>query len=337
MHPELLAESAATTRWKNAEFRVRTSLRGLDQLVGRMAMIPAQRGIVFISPGFIASTQLNMVDDIIDRAVRAGVVINGFDSRGLWTITPGGDISDPSPDTSPQALQHQMDAEEVNTNVVAEVADGTGGIFFHNNNDFNTGLREAGALPKFAYVLVFSPERLKPDGKYHHLKVELTASTQCRGCTVEARRGYFAPTGDQGVAREARETLNDEVFSQDVMQAVPIHLSTRLSKSTPSEAHLTVEVRIGAAGLHFQEQNGASDDQVTMITALFDSDGHYMKGAQKEVQLRRPKSKLPQPQSAAVSIPVEFDVALGTYLVREVVRDSDGTIGSAIQIVQVQF
>ncbi|HEV2348779.1 MAG TPA: VWA domain-containing protein [Terriglobia bacterium] len=335
VHAETLAESAATTRWQNAEFRVQTSLRGLDQLVQRMAMIPAQRGIVFISPGFIANTQLEMVDDTIDRAVRAGVVINGLDSRGMWAVAPGGDISDPSPDTSPAALQSQIDAEEVNTNVVAAVADGTGGVFFHNNNDFNAGFRQAGSLPEFAYVLVFSPESLKLDGKYHRLKVELAASAQCRGCTVQARRGYFAPTGNQGAARQARQALNDEVFSQNVTQAVPVHLSTHFSKSNSSEAHLTVEVQIAAAGLHFQQLNGASDDQVTMVTAIFDNDGHYLKGTQKDVQLRLPKSKLTQPQSAGVSIPVEFDVAQGTYLVREVVRDSDGTIGSANQIVQV--
>jgi len=39
------------------------------------------------------------------------------------------------------------------------------------------------------YLLEFSPEKFKPDGSYHRLKVRLDQS----GFKVQARQGYFAP------------------------------------------------------------------------------------------------------------------------------------------------
>jgi len=41
------------------------------------------------------------------------------------------------------------------------LADGTGGKFFHNRNDVDAAMREAGAAPAFSYLLGFSPQNLK--------------------------------------------------------------------------------------------------------------------------------------------------------------------------------
>jgi len=71
--------------------------------------------------------------------------------------------------------------------VLADLAYGTGGTFFHNNNDLEEGLRRTADPPEYVYVLGFSPQRL--DGKLHKLKVKLNGSTKL---TVQARQGYYA-------------------------------------------------------------------------------------------------------------------------------------------------
>ena len=86
--------------------------------------------------------------------------------------------------------------------VIEQLADGTGGTFFHDRNDLGQGFLNAGAMPEFSYVLGFTPESLKFDGNYHHLKVTLTTKKKW---AVQARRGYFAPYGGADHGTTARE------------------------------------------------------------------------------------------------------------------------------------
>ena len=71
--------------------------------------------------------------------------------------------------------------------VLADLAYGTGGTFFHNNNDMNEGFRRTADAPEYVYVLGFSPQKL--DGKFHKLKVKLKGPERLN---VQARQGYYA-------------------------------------------------------------------------------------------------------------------------------------------------
>ena len=70
-----------------------------------------------------------------------------------------------------------------------ELTDGTGGTFFHNNNDLDAGFRGITETPETVYVLELSLADVKPDGHYHALKVNVNRE----GVKVQARRGYFLP------------------------------------------------------------------------------------------------------------------------------------------------
>jgi VWFA-related protein len=71
--------------------------------------------------------------------------------------------------------------------VLADLAYGTGGMFFHNSNDLRTGFRQTADVPEFIYVLGFSPQKL--DGKFHKLKVKVNGAEKM---AVQARAGYYA-------------------------------------------------------------------------------------------------------------------------------------------------
>ena len=74
--------------------------------------------------------------------------------------------------------------------MLAQVAEGTGGEFFHNNNDLKAGFGRLAGSPG-SYILAFAPKDLKPDGKFHQLKVTLAEKESAY--SIQARRGYFAP------------------------------------------------------------------------------------------------------------------------------------------------
>ena len=74
-------------------------------------------------------------------------------------------------------------------NVMAELADGTGGTYFHNSNDLEGGFQRVTAAPECMYLLEISLQDVKADGRYHELKVKVDD----KDLKVQARRGYFAP------------------------------------------------------------------------------------------------------------------------------------------------
>lgn len=339
--PQDFAESAALSDWHEAENQLLYSLRELEQLVNRLAIMPGQRSIVFISPGFLDTTQLQMVNDTIDRAVRAGVVVNTLDSRGLWADVPGGDATRPTtlgdPALMGQLTEIQLTGDEVQSDVLAEVADGTGGLFFHNNNDFDAGFREVGALSQFSYLLTFSPETLMLNGKFHRIKIQVVGSARASGLSVQARRGYFAPKGASSADAEVKQELQDAAFSRDEINGLPVEVETSFSTTSPVESHLVVLTRLDPKSLHFLKQDNRNLDDISFLTIVFDSNGNYVNGTEKTVELRLLDATLHKLLATGMAIRTSFKVSPGTYLVREVVRDSSGLMTSLNQTVDIPF
>jgi VWFA-related protein len=178
------------------EIQFMTVLRGLEQVIRRMAVLPGKRSVIFVSPGFLTYDMERQLDQVTERALRSDVVVNTLDSRGLNVIVPGGDVSQQSlvvpmdPALSGRKAQMIQTGMALNAEVLHNLAADTGGKFFHNSNDLDEGFRQVGALTEVAYVLAFSPPNLKFDGRYHQLKVQLANPAHC---TIQARRGYFAP------------------------------------------------------------------------------------------------------------------------------------------------
>jgi VWFA-related protein len=71
--------------------------------------------------------------------------------------------------------------------VIEDLAYGTGGSFFHNNNDLDRALRQTTEPPEYFYVIGFSPQKL--DGKFHKLRVKVNGGEKF---SVQARVGYYA-------------------------------------------------------------------------------------------------------------------------------------------------
>ena len=80
---------------QSGQVNTQFTVRRLDEIVRRISAMPGQRSMVLLSPGFITSTYEYDVLRIVDRAARENVFINTLDARGLYTVDPLGDISQP--------------------------------------------------------------------------------------------------------------------------------------------------------------------------------------------------------------------------------------------------
>ncbi len=189
---EGMARSAARRALEIGDQDVRVTLGFVKELVRRMASLPGQRTLVMVSPGFLTVTPEAMTgkSQILDLAARSNVTVSALDARGLYTTEL--DASERGGDSA-QALQAQAEYHRnsmtLSEDVMSELADGTGGTYFHNSNDLEGGFQNLTVAPEYVYLLELSLEKVKQDGTYHRLKVKVDQDD----LKLQARRGYFAP------------------------------------------------------------------------------------------------------------------------------------------------
>jgi len=301
------------------------ALRHMEDVMRRLAAMPGQRIMVFVSPGFITSTLHLEFSDLVDRATKANIVVNTIDARGLYTPDMG-DIADPTRNVSLRTAgnrgSYAVAAQLAQEDVLAELADGTGGTFFHNRNDVDEGMREAGAAPSMTYLLGFSPQNMKLDGSLHTLKVSFAHKTNYK---IQARHGYFAPRHVTDPAEAAKQEIQEALFSQDEIRDLPVDLHTQFFKTANYQARLAVLTHVDIKGVHFRKAEGRNRDDLTVATAIFDENGNYVTGGEKIVEMKLLDPTYDRLTRSGLNLKSSFDVKPGTYLVRQVVRDSEGS------------
>jgi hypothetical protein len=297
----------------------------LKDAIGRLSAAPGDRSLIFVSSGFFLTDELHSEEtDIMDRAIRANVRISALNARGLYTFIAGGDASTPSSAGGPGVMnvkaQYQRESAIAEEGIMEELADATGGRYFHNNNDLKAGFGEIAAAPEFVYVLGFSPQNLKLDGTYHALKVKLVTA----GLDLQARRGYYAPRHPADPEEDAKREIQEALFSRDEVQDIPIDLHMQFFKSSNTAAKIAVLARVGVRNLRFRKADGRNNDILTVLSGVFDRNGIYVTGTQKVVELHLQDPTLAQLLNSGVIVRTNFDVAPGNYVIRLVVRDSEG-------------
>jgi VWFA-related protein len=321
---QMLAQSAAFGAIGQGDSETDYTYRHLEDAVRRMVNLPGQRIVVLVSPGFILTTLQSNNSELIDRATRANIVINTIDARGLYTPELGGDIANPSRDTLRTAgikSMYRVTAQDAQFEVLAQLADGTGGTFFHNRNDVDEGMREAGAAPAVSYLLGFAPQNLKIDGRYHTLKVALASKQKCN---IQARHGYYAPRSIADPAESVKQEIQEALFSQEEIRDLPIDFQTQFFKKEQADARLAVLTHLDVKDIRFRKALGRNNDQLTIVTGIFDENGQYVTGGEKIIDMKLRDTTYDRLSHSGFIVKSSFDVKPGTYLVRLVVRDAEG-------------
>ena len=299
------------------------SLQVMKDVVRRLATAPGSRSLILVSRGFYLTLDHRSEEaDLMDRAIRANVTINSLDTRGLYTV--GVDASQPlagAAASKPIRQQMEIANASADSDVMAELASATGGTFFHNDNGLEEGLKQLAAQPEYVYVLGFTPQNLKMDGSYHALKVTLKNPG---GFDVQARRGYYAPRHIADPEEQAKQEIQEAVFSRDEIGDIPVNLNLQFFKSSATSAKVTVVAKVDIRNLHYQKAGGRNLDTLTIVSGLFDRNGNFVTGIRKTVEMRLKDETLASTPASGISVRSVLDVIPGSYMVRLVVRDSEG-------------
>jgi VWFA-related protein len=296
----------------------------LELVLRDLAAKPGERVLLLASPGFLTTTDMLNALGIVDRANRANIVINALDTRGLYSPEPGGDITQNNSDTvltghlkSTYRLAEQFELHFA----LMDMAYGTGGTFFHSSNDLEGGLKLIGGVPEVSYVLGFSPQNQKMDAKYHTIRVTLAGKQKY---VIQARRGYYAPKRLDDPREMEKQEIQEALFSQDEIHDLPLRLQTQYFKTGHTDARLSVVSHLELEGLHFHKAEGRNLDNLTVATAVFDGNGNFITGGEKIVQMRLFDTTFEKLSQTGLTVKSSFEVKPGKYMIRQVVRDSEG-------------
>jgi VWFA-related protein len=296
----------------------------LNNIVRLLGSMPGDRIMILVSPGIYLPDELQRsLNDSIDRATRSGVIVNTLDARGVYAIDPSVGVAGcalTDPQTQQQIAAFDHNAITLQGSILTNLADSTGGTAV-SDNDFLGGFNRLANPPDYVYYLGYYPKELKQDGKYHEIKVTLANG---QGLSLHARKGYWAPAHVEDAAEASTREIGEAVFSRDELSDLPLDIDTRFYKTTPTDAKLRITAHLDIRHLRLRKADDRNRNDVTVVCALFDSNGNYLKGVQKVVELRLKDENVEHRRNLGLTMNADFDVKRGGYMIRVVARDAEG-------------
>jgi VWFA-related protein len=332
----LLARASAIVG--QTQILAQSNLWELDEVVKYTAKMPGQRTVILGSPGFLLQdVNQFQLERIIDQALRLQVVISSLDPRGLAVVARQVDASQiyiPGSTGTSSGAMHRMDQnrEVVATDVLAQVAEGTGGEFFHNSNDLKGGFGRLAGSPG-AYILAFAPKDLKPDGKFHQLKV--TLAEKVSAYSTQARRGYFAPGNEaeakkgakeveaSSAADQVQEQIREALLSKTEIAQFAVGLDAKVSPGQGETHELSLLSHVDPKALHLQKEGDHNRNTLTFIFGVFDQKENLVIAQQRHATVDVTDGQLPEFLKSGMNLDMAFQLKPGSYRIREVVTDSE--------------
>ena len=317
--------SAQTLLFQNEVF-AQDTLGVLGDVIRYMEKMPGRRTMILASGGYFSMTNQvqHAQDKMIAGAIHAGIIINTLGAKGLtadYDYSLGPEIFARA--SAPNAYASLLNILENQTSDdgLSALAEGTGGKFFHENNDMITGLRDLAELPAASYVLGFSPNEIKNNGLYHKLKVQVPGQ---RNVTITARPGYFALTPEQAAPSAKFQRLDKEVSASDTLSEIAAELTTQSGALGSGESGLKVSVHVPPHSLFFKKENKLHNERVIFITALFDMQNHYLAGTEAVMDLKLKDATFARISRDGVNAKATLQLPPGRYRLRQVVQEVVG-------------
>jgi VWFA-related protein len=175
----------------SAVLRIADVLETMKELPGRKSIVLISEGFTLFGPGSDNATILAMMQRVVDRANRAGVVFYAIDPRGL--MTAGISAADASMSQArASALRLARRAALRNTqDSLRYVAGETGGFAVINSNDLARGVERIMTDQMGYYLIGYEPEdeTLGPSShrRFHKVKIKVKR----KGLKVRTRSGFY--------------------------------------------------------------------------------------------------------------------------------------------------
>ncbi|HZL57974.1 MAG TPA: VWA domain-containing protein [Bryobacteraceae bacterium] len=310
--------------------------------------VPGRKAIALFSDGFPQSAGA-----LTALANRASVVIYTFDPRGLASFfltavdlckcgtARSGVASVRAAEATRQAVYHDSQRS------LDELSRGTGGIFFHDNNDLVQGLVNALEDMSSYYLIGYQPHRedfenVRGNPRFHKIQVRIMRA----GLLVRSRNGFAGtPDAPAGSANTRAEEMRHALFSPFQANGFPVHLSAYYSASARKDpktgrrpALLRAMLAIDAHGLGFKDtEDGKKQLDLDIVAAAYGANNEVIASSDKTFSAAMTGDEMSRTIASGLVYNLDIEIPKpGPYQFRVAVRDANSErVGSAASFVEI--
>ena len=323
----------------------------MKPLPGRKSMVLISGGLPVLSnnPGTSPGSTSYFINDLADKATRAGVAINTMDIRGLQAYsgvasfdnTPGksalGGGSSSGfgrvPDNAQFGDKNPFDTMEAHQGLRV-LANETGGIPILYKNNFDEGLAQIVGASDGYYLAAYTPT--DSNFKNDFRKVEIKVKN--KDLKVYNRRGYFA--------REDRPAAAPVTKQDQVLSAIKAPIARReidleamvlYKAAAPDKGAIDISVVVDPKKLKFEEVNGKQQASYEIDGFVFDELGKLRGGFNDTITASLTADELSRAgQGVGLAYSTTTTLPRGVYQVRLAVRDNGtGNVGTLSRYLEV--
>lgn len=327
--------------------QIRRTMEMLRQHIRVLRRFEGARSVVLFSDGLLSdpgtswseAPETYRLQEVIDRALRSGIVINTLSSRGISPYGQKGAWKDAGNVVTDWELGRgglwRMD-DEVNRalkeDTMSRIAYETGGAFSRSRNDLHLGLQEIVRRRSYSYVLSYVVPAHKPDGAYHRIRVEVTRP----GLTLSYRKGYYAQKEELQYENSKREDIIEALNAPGDLKQIPMTLSYNVSQGDDATYAVSFVTKANIRRLEFLEEESRRRNMVSLVLAAFDENDRFVDGLDKSIEFRLMEENYRELCDRGLVSRVELKLPMGRYKVKAIVRENNqGKMGSINEVVEI--
>jgi len=314
----------------------------LESLMRSSARIPGRKLAFLISDGFLMDSGPHgpdlrgKLDNIIDAAQRAGVVIYTIDSRGLVTANQV-DVRQGNARMDFGAPVGEIEAYQ---DALHALADETGGRALRNTNYFARWVEKVLDETSNYYLLAWRPDKEEEKApKFRHVKVTVAGRPDL---TVRAPRGYVegpqpasetaAKAATENPAKTPESDLRGALSDYYPNGSLPTLLSLTYLNTPKNETVLTSSMQVSTRGLRYGD-DGKQQATIKLAGVILNDKGKIASSFRNQLSVNPLDAGK---TDAGVIYNQHTPLGPGIYQVRVAARDEkSGLVGSAMQWVVI--
>ena len=327
----------------DGEFGIFTTDRQLAALQTAVTMLQPlaeQKALIYFASGL----RLNGTDNqsqlraTVNAAIRANVVIQTIDARGLVASAPLGDASRPSP--GGLGIFNGRVAEAAQTNFqrsqdsLYALAKDTGGKALFDYNDLSLGIVQAADSLGSYYLIGYYSTHTAADGRFRRVKVTLNNGLAAE---LSYRQGYFADkTFAKFTAADKERQLEDALMLENPVTDITIAMEVNYFQLNRAQYFVPIAVKIPGSELVLARRGGAQRTVIDFIGEVKDDLGFTIQNVRDKLDIRLTDDAASQLGRRPIQYETGFTLLPGKYVLKFLARDNEtgrmGTYQSAFTV-----
>lgn len=313
------------------------SLRDVATWLGRM---PGRRKAMVIVTEELSGMDAELFElaeaNEVNTDVRGLVASAARANVALYILDPVGNPSKPAPGIKPIFVDDKRDLSLGRRTALEDLANATGGFALTGSNLFTAAMDRIVVENSSYYLLGYSSNNPKQDGKFRRLRIEVTRP----GLSVNSRVGYWA---DKPASKPTPPPPNGPpaVLTELLKSPLPVaglsmQVGATVYRGDGARASVAVTVEARGRDLQFVEQNGQLQGSVSMVMTIADMSGRVHVAEKGALTLKLSAANHAAVVADGVRVVQRFQLPRGQYQLKVAAVDLKGKEkGSVVSSVTV--